>query len=68
LTNEFHPTQILADFLTMMEHSDKPLNKIAFCYCGDARFNMGNSLMVGAAKMGMDFRAAAPKNIGLQKT
>ncbi len=61
LTNEFHPTQILADFLTMMEHSDKPLNKIAFCYCGDARFNMGNSLMVGAAKMGMDFRAAAPK-------
>jgi len=61
LTNEFHPTQILADLLTMMEHSDKPLNQIAFCYCGDARFNMGNSLMVGAAKMGMDFRAAAPK-------
>jgi ornithine carbamoyltransferase len=61
LTNEFHPTQILADFLTMMEHSDKPLNKVSFCYCGDARFNMGNSLMVGAAKMGMDFRAAAPK-------
>jgi ornithine carbamoyltransferase len=61
LTNEFHPTQILADLLTMMEHSDKPLNKIAFCYCGDARFNMGNSLMVGAAKMGMDFRAAAPE-------
>jgi ornithine carbamoyltransferase len=61
LTNEFHPTQILADFMTMMEHSDKPLNKISFCYCGDARFNMGNSLMIGAAKMGMDFRAAAPK-------
>jgi len=61
LTNEFHPTQILADFLTMMEHSDKPLNKVAFCYLGDARNNMGNSLMVGAAKMGMDFRAAAPK-------
>jgi ornithine carbamoyltransferase len=61
LTNEFHPTQILADFLTMMEHSDKPLNQVAFCYCGDARFNMANSLMVGAAKMGMDFRAAAPK-------
>jgi ornithine carbamoyltransferase len=61
LTNEFHPTQILADFMTMIEHSDKPLSKIAFCYCGDARFNMGNSLMVGAAKMGMDFRAAAPK-------
>jgi ornithine carbamoyltransferase len=61
LTNEFHPTQILADFMTMLEHSDKPLNKISFCYMGDARNNMGNSLMVGAAKMGMDFRAAAPK-------
>ncbi len=61
LTNEFHPTQILADFLTMMEHSDKPLNQVSFCYLGDARNNMGNSLMVGAAKMGMDFRAAAPK-------
>ncbi len=61
LTNEYHPTQILADFMTMMEHSDKPLHKISFCYCGDARFNMGNSLMIGAAKMGMDFRAAAPK-------
>jgi ornithine carbamoyltransferase len=61
LTNEFHPTQILADFLTMTEHAGKPLNKISFCYLGDARNNMGNSLMVGAAKMGMDFRAAAPK-------
>lgn len=61
LTNEFHPTQILADFMTMIEHSDKPLNKISFCYLGDARNNMGNSLMVGASKMGMDFRAAAPK-------
>jgi ornithine carbamoyltransferase len=61
LTNEFHPTQILADFLTMIEHAGKPLNKISFCYLGDARNNMGNSLMVGAAKMGMDFRAAAPK-------
>ncbi len=61
LTNEFHPTQILADFLTMMEHSDKPLRHISFVYCGDARNNMGNSLMVGAAKMGMDFRAFAPK-------
>ncbi|MBG0861228.1 MAG: ornithine carbamoyltransferase [Bacteroidales bacterium] len=60
LTNEFHPTQILADFMTMQEHSDKPLNMISFCYLGDSRFNMGNSLMVGAAKMGMDFRAAAP--------
>jgi ornithine carbamoyltransferase len=61
LTNEFHPTQILADFLTMMEHSSKPINEISYCYLGDARYNMGNSLMVGAAKMGMDFRAAAPK-------
>ncbi len=60
LTNEFHPTQILADLMTMLEHSDKPLNEISFCYLGDARYNMGNSLMVGAAKMGMDFRAAAP--------
>jgi len=63
LTNEFHPTQILADFLTMMEHCDKPLNQISFCYLGDARNNMGNSLLVGAAKMGMDFRAAAPKSV-----
>ncbi len=62
LTNEFHPTQILADFLTMMEHSDKPLHQISFAYLGDARNNMGNSLMVGAAKMGMDFRAVAPKS------
>lgn len=61
LTNEFHPTQILADFLTMMEHSAKPLNQVSFCYLGDARYNMGNSLMVGASKMGMDFRSAAPK-------
>jgi ornithine carbamoyltransferase len=60
LTNEFHPTQILADFLTMIEHSDKPLRKMSLCYLGDARFNMGNSLMVGSAKMGVDFRIAAP--------
>lgn len=63
LTNEFHPTQILADFLTMIEHSDKPLHQVTFAYLGDARNNMGNSLMVGAAKMGMDFRAVAPKNL-----
>jgi ornithine carbamoyltransferase len=60
LTDEFHPTQVLADLLTMKEHCNKPLEKIVFCYLGDARNNMGNSLMVGAAKMGMDFRAAAP--------
>jgi ornithine carbamoyltransferase len=63
LTNEFHPTQILADFLTMMEHSDKPLSQVSFAYLGDARNNMGNSLMIGAAKMGMDFRAVAPKEV-----
>jgi len=63
LTNEFHPTQILADFLTMMEHSDKPLNKVTFAYVGDARNNMGNSLLIGAAKMGMKFRSVAPKSI-----
>jgi ornithine carbamoyltransferase len=61
LTNEFHPTQILADFLTMKEQTNKPLSEVKFCYMGDARNNMGNSLMVGAAKLGMDFRAAAPK-------
>lgn len=61
LTDEFHPTQVLADFMTMMEHSDKPLHQISFCYLGDARNNMGNTLMEGAALMGMDFRAAAPK-------
>ncbi len=62
LTNEFHPTQILADFLTMIEHCDKPLNQISFAFVGDAKNNVGNSLMVGAAKMGMDFRAGAPKS------
>ncbi len=61
LTDEFHPTQILADFLTMQEHIDKPLSKVSFCYLGDGRNNMGNSLMVGAAKLGMDIRIAAPK-------
>jgi ornithine carbamoyltransferase len=61
LTNEFHPTQVLADILTMMEYSSKPLEQISFCYLGDAKNNVGNSLMVGAAKMGMDFRAAAPR-------
>ncbi len=63
LTNEFHPTQILADFLTMMEHSDKPLHQITYAYLGDARYNMGNSLMVGGAKMGMDVRIVSPKGL-----
>ncbi|MCW8333228.1 ornithine carbamoyltransferase [Vibrio paucivorans] len=62
LTNEFHPTQILADFLTMLEHGrGKQLHQITFAYLGDARNNMGNSLLVGAAKMGMDIRLVAPK-------
>jgi ornithine carbamoyltransferase len=61
LTDEFHPTQILADFLTMTEFSDKPLSHIAFCYLGDARNNMGDSLLVGGAKMGMDVRLSSPK-------
>ncbi|GAB7087126.1 ornithine carbamoyltransferase [Marinifilum fragile] len=63
LTDEFHPTQILADFLTMMEHCDKPLHQVSFAYLGDARNNMANSLMVGAAKMGMDVRIVGPKNL-----
>jgi ornithine carbamoyltransferase len=63
LTDEFHPTQVLADFFTMIEHSDKPLHRARFAYLGDARNNMGNSLMVGAAKMGMDFRAVAPDRL-----
>ncbi len=60
LTNEFHPTQILADFLTVKEHFGK-LAGINFVYMGDARYNMGNSLMVGAAKMGMNFTVCAPE-------
>jgi ornithine carbamoyltransferase len=63
LTNEYHPTQVLADFLTMMEHSDKALHQLKFAYLGDARNNMVNSLLVGAAKMGMDFRSVAPKSV-----
>jgi ornithine carbamoyltransferase len=61
LTDEFHPTQILADVMTMREHASRPLGETAFCYLGDARFNMGNSLMVGGALFGMDFRIVAPK-------
>ena len=63
LTTEFHPTQILADVLTMTEHSDKHLSEIAFCYLGDARNNMGNSLMVGGCKFGMDVRLCAPEHL-----
>jgi len=60
LTDEDHPTQILADLLTIKEHFDKPLNEIVFAYAGDGRNNMANALMVGAAKMGMDFRIISP--------
>ena len=60
LTNEAHPTQVLADLLTMREHCNKPFNEMKFCYLGDARYNMANSLMVVCAKMGIDYRAASP--------
>ena len=63
LTDEFHPTQSLCDVFTMREHSDKPLNEIAYCYLGDARNNMGNSLMIMGALLGMDVRLGAPKQL-----
>ena len=63
LTDESHPTQMLADLLTMEEHSDKPLDRIAYCYLGDARNNMGNSLLLVGARMGMDVRLCAPKSL-----
>jgi ornithine carbamoyltransferase len=62
LTDEFHPTQILADILTMREHTAKPLGEIAYAFLGDARNNMGNSLMVGGAKLGMDVRLVGPRD------
>ncbi|MFD8913557.1 ornithine carbamoyltransferase [Streptomyces sp. NPDC059575] len=61
LTDEWHPTQMLADVLTMTEHSDKPLNEITFAYLGDARYNMGNSYLVTGALLGMDVRIVAPR-------
>ncbi|MGW7820829.1 ornithine carbamoyltransferase [Streptomyces puniciscabiei] len=61
LTDDWHPTQMLADVLTMTEHSDKPLGELAFAYLGDARFNMGNSYLVTGALLGMDVRIVAPK-------
>src|ERR1051326_2632238 len=63
LTDEWHPTQILADFLTIREHVPKPLDEVAFCYLGDARFNMANTYLVGGAKLGMDVRIAAPGSL-----
>jgi ornithine carbamoyltransferase len=61
LTDEFHPTQMICDILTMTEHSDKPLHEISYCYMGDGRSNMGNSMMVIGCKLGMDVRLACPK-------
>jgi ornithine carbamoyltransferase len=63
LTDEWHPTQILADFLTFREHIPKPLNEVVFCYLGDARFNMADSYLIGGAKLGMDVRIASPKSL-----
>jgi len=63
LTDQYHPTQVLADLMTMLEHSGKPLHDIAFCYLGDGRGNMGDSLLIGAAQMGMEFRMASPASL-----
>lgn len=63
LTDEFHPTQILADFMTMREHCEKPLRDVAFCFLGDTGNNMGNSLLTGAAKLGMDVRLCGPRSL-----
>jgi ornithine carbamoyltransferase len=63
LTDEFHPTQILADLLTMKDHSEKPLGRVSFAYLGDARNNIANSYLIAAAKMGMDFRCVAPERL-----
>ena len=63
LTDEWHPTQVLADFLTLREHVAKPLADVSFCYMGDAHANMADSYLVGAAKMGMDLRIASPREL-----
>jgi ornithine carbamoyltransferase len=63
LTDEWHPTQILADFLTFREHLPKPLEDVAFCYLGDARFNMADTYLIGGAKLGMDVRLASPRTL-----
>lgn len=68
LTDMYHPTQVLADLLTIQEHCEKPLNKVKFVFVGDARNNMGNSLMIGAVKMGMHFTAVAPKQLHPQES
>jgi ornithine carbamoyltransferase len=63
LTDDWHPTQSLGDFLTFREHIEKPLGELSFCYLGDARFNMANSYLVDGAKLGMDVRLAAPSSL-----
>jgi ornithine carbamoyltransferase len=63
LTDEWHPTQILADFLTFAEHIPKPLEQVVFCYLGDARFNMADSYLIGGAKLGMDVRICSPRSL-----
>src|SRR6478672_13846382 len=63
LTDEWHPTQILADFLTFREHIAKPADEVVFCYLGDARFNMADSYLIGGAKLGMDVRIAGPEKL-----
>ncbi|MGK2948218.1 MAG: ornithine carbamoyltransferase [Acidimicrobiales bacterium] len=63
LTDEWHPTQSLCDVMTMLEHSTKPASEIAFAYCGDARSNVGNSLLLGGVMSGMDVRIAAPRSL-----
>src|SRR4051794_4428180 len=63
LTDEWHPTQILADFLTMREHLDKPYTAMRYCYLGDARFNMANSYLIVGSTLGMDVRIAAPRSL-----
>jgi ornithine carbamoyltransferase len=63
LTNEAHPTQVLADLLTVQEHIQKPLHEVSLCFLGDLRYNMADSLMIGAAKMGMDLRLSGPRSV-----
>ena len=63
LTDEWHPTQMLADFLTMVEHSGKPASELSYCFMGDGRFNMGRSLLAMGAVMGSDVRICAPKEL-----
>lgn len=67
LTDDFHPMQLLADMMTMREHSPKPLNEVSYAFLGDARFNMGNSLLITGAMLGMDVRIVAPQSLWPRK-